>query len=615
MIQIRTVLLVALVLSVSGSFSSLCAQEEQSPFSGKKVVELKQSDRDKVAMARRLIASQRFQEAADLLETYYETDPDDRLVLNLLKTCYEQLRQYPKAEILLRRMIEKEPRSIGHRLSLAEVLVKLDNEPEALKAYDEVTAMVRGTDPTRLVVVLRSLIQSGLDDEALARIDEARISFGRANLFAVERGGILESRRQYRAAAMEYLPLLSPDSSIEAGRGEKRLMALLAFEESASEVEELLVASIDSTSGPRTIRLLSDHFLKAGRFDEAFAYVMRLDSLEGGSGLPLLGFMRRCEERRQWSKVVRIAEILLQQHPGSRFETETSFQNARALAELGRAEEAIGIYARLFERVDEPQTKADALYGQGVIHFEYLHDYDRALIYFDSVIDHYPRGRSYVYARKTVPMCHLHRGRLDAARRSLLRMSVMSLPEDIREEVDFHIVLIDFFSSQYDSAETALRKLMVDYPRGYYVNDALRLVLAIGEAAEARETLDDYSAALFLQYRGVTDSARTRYYAIADRESAVLGDLVLYKLIDLELERADSAAVIEVVDRLDREHPESYYRPLGLKIKADLLAGAAETMQQARELYRSLLEQYPEYPFAREVREKLRALEREPPVG
>jgi hypothetical protein len=94
-----------------------------------------------------------------------------------------------------------------------------------------------------------------------------------------------------------------------------------------------------------------------------------------------------------------------------------------------------------------------------------------------------------------------------------------------------------------------------------------------------------------------------------------LGDLALYEVVEMELKRADTSAALAAIERLVQEYPDSYYRPLGIKLKADLLAGSGDNVSQATELYRFLLENCSEYPFTREVREKLKELDARRPVG
>jgi tetratricopeptide (TPR) repeat protein len=607
-----------LVLLLVGAIvigGTVVAQTELSPFSGKKIIGFEKPTEKKVALARRMISLKRFQDATDLLEAVYEKEPKNGLVQNLLRSCYDQLQAYGKAELLARRMLENSPTSIGHQLYLAELLVKLDRKDEALETYGQVAETVRDLDPTRSLILIRSLIKSGLDTEAVELIDRTRLTKAEATLFAIERGSLLERQREYRLATDEYLALLAADSSAYAGQAEKRLMAMLDFEESSEPVEAVLKARADSSSSVRTMRVLSDHYLKAERFAEAFALVLKEDSLDGQTGFPLVSYMRRCQERQSWPQVVQMARIVLDRFPDGPFRAEVAFDYARALAELDRAPEAATVYSSLFEKTPLEQTKADALYGLGVLYYQFLGDYDQAIVYFDSVVHHYPRGRGYLYARKATPICHLHQGRLEEARKKFSDLSQSRLPGEMAEEVNYMLGLVSFFDKQFDSAETAFRRLTVNYPTGFYVNDALQLILAITEAATNEAALEAYSEARYLMYRGQVAAARTRYYDMADASTTVLGDLALYQIIELELAQADSTAALKAIERLTEDYAESYYTPLGIKTKADLLSQTADGQVEARELYRMLLDAYPDYPFVREVRLKLRYLDQQQAVG
>jgi tetratricopeptide (TPR) repeat protein len=610
------------VLAVAAAWSLpsiLPAQDTSSPFSGKKVIGFEPSKNDKVQTARRLMSSQRFQDAANILETLYDSDPTNDQILNLLRICYDQSKQYEKAELLARRVLEKQPDNFGQRIYLAELLVRMSRLPEALAEYDQAQTSFSQFGPIEAAGYLRtligSLIRCELDSVALARIEQTRIKLGDPTLFAAERGSIYEKRQQYDEAVKEYLPPLTQDSTVDARLAEKRLVALLDFDGSSAQVEQMLKKVADSTASIRVMTLLSDHFLKAGKFDEAFSYSLRQDSLEGHSGLPLVMFVQSCQERHCWSQVIRMTDILIKQHPEAAFVADALLQKARALAELGQPEAAAGVYSQLAEQTDNDQIRGEAVYGLGVLYSEYLHNYDKALIYYDSVITYYPHGQRLVMARKMIPLCKLHLGRLIEARELLGELSQGRMPEDLQEETAYMTGLVEFFDKKFDTAEVIFRKLMVDFPQGFYVNDALSLVFAISQAKDAGSALDEYSQASYALFRGQIDSSRTCLLALADGQPPVLGDLALYELTHLELRRADSTAALGFIDRLDKEQPDSYYRPLGLKLKADILAQSGRDLKQAVDLYRVLLENYSEYPFAREVRDRLRELDSRVPAS
>ncbi len=605
--------LLLLILMILAGAGQVLAQEGQSPFEGKKVVGFGPSEGEKLQLARRLISSQRYQEAADILETLYQNSPDNDQIQNLLRACYDQSKQYSKAEILARRMLESHPGDSNLRLYLAELLVRMTRVPEALAEYDTASAAFDRAGKIEAIGYLRNLVHSlvncDLDSVALARIDQARTRLGDPVLFAAERGSIYEKHQQYPEAVREYLRPLLIDSSLGAPQAESRLLALLDFEGSSSQAEQILKAAADSTSNIGIMGILSDHYMKTGDYSQAFAYCLRQDSLEGRSGLPLASFARSCQERHLWDQVVRVTDIILQQHPEAAFSADASLQKARALAELQRPQEAAEVYRGLADQSQNAQVRGNAIYGLGVLSSEYLHDYASALIYFDSVVQYYPRGQQYFMSRKSIPVCHLRLGHILEARASLAELSKGRLPDDLREEIAYMSGLVEFFDKKYDTAEIIFRKLMVDYPKGFFVNDALNLVLAIGDAKDARPTLDEYSSSCFATFRGALDSARICLLALADGQPPVMGDLALYDLTKLELNRADSAAAIVFIDRLDKEYPDSYYRPLGIKLKADVLARSGHDLKQAADLYRILLEKYSEYPFVREVRGKLRDLD------
>ena len=83
----------------------------------------------------------------------------------------------------------------------------------------------------------------------------------------------------------------------------------------------------------------------------------------------------------------------------------------------------------------------------------------------------------------------------------------------------------------------------------------------------------------------------------------------------LNVQMGDSAAALESINRLDSGFPDSYYRPYGLKLKADMLMDKIESRDTARAIYRTLLEQFPNYPFASDVRKRLKQLETDFKVG
>jgi tetratricopeptide (TPR) repeat protein len=107
------------------------------------------------------------------------------------------------------------------------------------------------------------------------------------------------------------------------------------------------------------------------------------------------------------------------------------------------------------------------------------------------------------------------------------------------------------------------------------------------------------------------DSSIARLTAATEADNKALADIALFELTELVLKTGDELSAVSYVDRLAEEYPESYYLPYGLKIKADILFGSKDTIDEAKLIYRQLLEAFPNYPFINGIRQKMRAVETE----
>jgi len=559
-------------------------------------------------LARQLMASQDYQSAADILELLYESDTSNTIVSNSLKSCYEHLKQYAKGELLLVRLSQQFPDNISYKINLAENLVHQGKLEEGKKLYNSLLASFQPDNPIMFTNVVRSMIDCDLEEEALGIIDKLRQQSGNVALMAVERAGILEQKRDYSGAALEYFGVLK-DTAQTGNSAEKGLQALLDFDESSTPTEKALLSKISVDSSGRALKVLSAYYLKTGRYDNAFKFALRQDSATGFTGASLIQYLRGCMERKLYHQAIRMAEYVITNIKDEPYVDEFYYRYAESLEELGNYDRAIKVYDTIFAAFPREQDHAEAVYRIGRIYLDKLDNPQMALHYFDSAISHYPMGFAYNSANMSIPRAYLQMGDLKNSRKELERLAALRHNAEISEELDFHLALLDLFEHNYDSCGLALKKLMVDYPQGYYINDAVQLAFVMSQAGDAKVLLDDFAGAMLYQKMKLYDSTISRLISIADAENKALADIALFRLTEIVLRRGDSTGAVRYVDRMEAEHAESYYLPYGLKTKADVLESKPDSLVQAKEIYRRLLENYPNYPFINEVREKLRKLE------
>ncbi len=585
--------------------------EAKKPPAGLQMVnpaEQQAADQRLLNTVRQMMQQNNFEGAAGLLESVYQRRPDDQVVMNLLRTCYDQMGQPAKSELLIRRMMEISPNSHILHAFLAESLARQGNTESALKEYETAYSLVRDNNAGLYGQIVRSMQAVGLTDQALAMITRLRTNLSSPGLFAKEAGEIHESRRDYLKAVEEYYTAMA-DTTHTGIEAENKLFLLLEFQESSKDVIKALRNHTTDSTAARATQILASHFLKAGDMDQAMHFTLLRDSLGGTNGTVLLSFMRTCNERGLYRQATVVGSEIVKRYGASPLLAEARFLYADALTHLGQLDSAISVYDTIIATYPRPQDKAEAGYRIGLIYLDLRGDPRKALVMFDSVTATYAGGLGYLRALLARPDAYIQIGELDRARSSLRDIQARQVNEDIAEEMIFKLAKIDFYDKRFDSAQAAFNRLMVDYPRGFYVNDALQLMLVIGEAGGNQPLLHDYSTALLFAEQRRYDSSRVRLEQIAGADDSSLADVALYRLAGMCMDLQDSTAALGYIDRLAARFPESYYVPFGLKIKADAYVSDPERREEGKAIYRTLLERHPNYPFISEVRKKLRELE------
>ncbi len=563
---------------------------------------------EKLNLARKLMGMNNYDAAMAILEVLYEENPSNGSVISNLIRCYDRLTIYTKAEELARRQIKKYDKNVHYQMTLAEFLAKQDKKEESIQAYNDAIAMVKPKNVNRYLGLVRSMMKFDFPENTLSLIDKVRTDNNDSTIFAIEYGTILEQQKSYGKAALEFSKIID-DTTRTAATSENKLMSLLQFEESSPIVEKVLLTLVDKSTSARLPRILSGYYLKAYKFEQAFNFAVKQDSIENRQGASLINYVLTCRELKLYSETVRMGEYVLNNFSGSPQFTDLHYYYADALTHLGEYEKAITVYDTIVSKFPRPQDKAEAVYRIGKIYSDNTQDYSKALIMFDSVTSNYKSGMGFIRAKMATPECYLKLGELKNANKGYLSLLNSRLDENMKEEVEYNLALIKLFEKQYDSSEVAFQKLMLDYPRGFYVNDALQILLIISEADKNGELLYLYSNALLFDIRKMPDSTRNKLESLANHSHKALADIALYKLSNLNLNEADTTKALVYVKRLEDEFPQSYYLPYALKKKADVLFKDEKKQEEAKSIYRNLLENHPNYPFISQVRKFLRKID------
>jgi tetratricopeptide (TPR) repeat protein len=569
----------------------------------------------RIMIARQLMQTQNFTAAADMLQPVNEQEPDNQVVISMLRNCYFQLKQFARAEILVLRQLAKDQNNLGAWLDLAELKADQGQADSSKWAYQEARKRLDPADTIRVLTFLRSQISRSMDTEAAGLLDSLRRQRKDSMMFGLERGQLYEHARDYKGAVREYVPLMKSDTDFVTMEAQRRLTALLEFSDSRVAIESALLAMEKNSSNQYLARLMTDHYIRSDQFDKAYEFAIKRDSLAGLKGSSLIYFMRQCHDRKLYAQVVRLGDYVLSHYGNGPAYVDASLSYADALAHLGKNSEAIARYDQIIVTSQRPQDKGEALLQIGMLYFDYVKDYSKALVYFDSVVNHYQMGYSFIGAKRMRPYCFIRLGKRGDARVALAEMKAQPTMDELNEEVTFQLAMLNFYDQAYDSASAGLRKLIVDYPRGFYVNDAIQILAAMDDTKEKPELRPDFATALAYDDEEKYDSCRTWLDRVARVEDSPIADDALFRLSEVCLKLSDSTGALESIDRLTDGFPDSYFIPYGLKQKADILCSRPDRVSEGREIYKRILERYPNYPLASEVRKRLRTLETDQKIG
>ncbi len=547
--------------------------------------------------------------AAGLLEEMYASGRNQSEVINMLLHCYDELKAFAKSELLLQRLIEAYPFALPYHNKLLEVYLRngIDSLIDA-----QINRMLESFpgNPDIFLMIIKELTGQGYYERASELIRKGRERFTSENIFAMEAALLHETRGEYYDAVFEYFKAFGADT-VQTRLAERKLSILVRHPGAPSSVITALKDILDTLPNEvYALKMLQEAYIKEERFEEAFDICIRLDSLTEQQGRNIFQYMRQCRERKLYEQVIKAAQYIDSMNYEEMPFADYKFYYAEALVGLGMFDDALVVFNDVFENSPNHRDKAEALLSIGNLYRYHMENYDSARVYYDKAAKSYSVTHTNNRAYHEIALLYLVEGKLDSAETVLSDLSArFSNDVDKQEEVAFQLAMIKFYRKEFEQADFLFRKLIASYPRGYYVNDALINSLIIGESQLGYEdVLSMYAEALYYDIRLMPDSVGAKYISIINMGVTPLIGLSSFKLASFYADRADTLSAMKTIEAMESGYSDDYFYPYSLKLKADILFNKSE-IKEAVEIYRSLLENYNNYPFTGAVRSRLQAID------
>jgi len=590
---------------------------------GAQTASLRETDRRDTELSERLSALREatrggaVAEAVRLADALVADYPENDRVYWAAASTYRFARAYRERLIPhLERRVSRAPDDLRAREELGEIYA-LEGEFE--RAHETWLVFLRHGKPhkRRYSEIGAREINLGMPAYAVEVFLEARERFGEPTLFAEELATAYAALQEYEKALDEAFVAVRAHPGIVQWAVNR---ALVIIEEGGSA--DLVLDYLDERAGDPKItaselgivggvRLALDD--GAGAL-EAF---LAADRLSGGVGTQLFGYAHLLRDAGKLAEARDAFLMVADRHPNSPQAARARVLGAGMLVVLGEPAEATLELREIAESFERDEDVADALIRVAAIELRELSDPAAAVATLRSlgpILDRLSRAGSPVAAEAMVLHvdASLARGDFDGAAERIGALLAATPTGATRERALFLDGYLRFLLGDPEGSTSRLRSMVEADPGGEYVNDALRLMIAISGGRDDPEAVsllaEGHAAAIAGDRAGAADAV----WRLADKHAgtaAATEGLMLLGAIAEDGDDLDRA--LEVYRRVADETGSVAARAEALVRRGDIYRTEVGRPDLALAEYERLVNELPPNYLSGEARRRIESLRRE----
>jgi TolA-binding protein len=561
--------------------------------------------------ARQLMHLQRWDQALGLIESVVpETAEQWTMRESTLAEIYRGQKNYGSLELLAQQALERwpdRPDRLQWMFLRGELLLMADHLDSARVLLDSLWR-ANPTDST-IVRVAKLYEQHSVADLALTTFVDARAVLQDSTRYALPLAALYEARRDYASATAEYFHALAMDTAMTR-QVENRVLQLVQTEEGREAIErELHRAASRADAAVPARKLLVTLYLEDGQPDRAWQAAWEVDSLTTQGGVSLILFMRQATERGYYAVAREAAARVLARYPNSPVRHQAEWELAQLALRTGdwsAAAEQLQIMATT-SPVQRFRIEASLTYAQ--VQAEQFTNLRAADSTFEMVAMQNRAGVYYGKAMLGRAQVAIAQGDLAAARTMLVKLAEAEPQGAVREELTFRLGELSWFEGDLEAAQDVWTALTLDFPKGTWVNDALRHVLLLSAyAAAAPADLKMLGRAEALARRNQPDSALALVAGLRATKDAPLSPQAVILSADWHSQARRPDSALALWDYFVAQYPTDPDAPFALLSSARVCEEWLSLADAAQMRYKKLLEEYPRSHWAEDARSRLRFL-------
>ena len=560
-----------------------------------------------------------YQKAKDYFEKAIKSDGSvdqhyDRYLVTL-----DQLRLYKESDKFLKKLIKSNPDHYLYRVDYALLKKKMDSPEEGDKDIREMINQVKGSpylvDDLATVLKKRQLVSDNINLYVTARV-----ALKEKQRYCKELAVLYKFQREKAKMIDELLILLSVDESAL-----EEVQNIMQMELAQTEDKDLLIKKlyekIQSTNLGVYNELLVWLYIQKRDFNNAFIQERAIDKRENLRGRRLLELGEISVKNQDYEAAIRIFQYITDQYPNDYTFVKAKrslIASKELLAKMTYPVDTVQIqsliddYTNLLKRTNQVSDRVEIQRSIGLLHAFYLHDITTALNILQEAIET-PRVNRNILAQCKLDLGDIYILNGEPWESTLLYYQV---EKDLKDAPLGHLAKLknaklSYFTGDFELAKSHLDVLKLATTREI-ANDALDLGLLIKD----NMALDTSGYAL-MQYAEAELFVYKKDYASAlarlDSMEKVYGKhpladeiLFLKANVNKNVGRYDEA--IRDLKRLVDEFSYDILTDDALFILAEMYDMNMKQPEEAMELYKRLLIEFPGSIYSAEARKRFRSL-------
>jgi tetratricopeptide (TPR) repeat protein len=574
-------------------------------------------DQQQFRNAQNYVNLNQYHMAIPLLNNLVKRNPDNFTYYDWLLRCYLITAELSQADSLVSLLRQKNPGNPIYEVDQASIMYHREQKENALQKWNQLLQL-HPQDQNLYQRVASALMENRLLDEAIKVYQQAIASIANSEGFYLSIAELYRSRLMYAEATQYYLKYLQKLPAQQSFVFNQILSFQIEPEQRPKFFHTLENFMLQDPQ-PGMIKLLTAQlYQRYGEFEKAFILYQEMDDRKN-EGSQILQFAQAAERDSSYQVALLAYRYIIGKYPNSKRvitayggAISTLLQVAIENSHQPSAKLALQMIDTVNQRFPQNPEVNRLNFLKGVFYLDYYFDVDQSIEIFTAIssnkrIEQKLRDETILKLAE----CFLIKGQLDKALQNFGKI----VHPPYNGQALLGTARSYYFLKQWEQCQQTIQCILQTQGASSLVtNDALALQILLGYSQDFPEIIKKFSEGELLTFQRKKSEALKKFkdiIVIENVPAAVKAEVYL-RLSRLSLELEEPVTALEYCNQAIQDSLIRPYADEHLYLLAGILERSMNRPQEAFNVYKKLLEIYPNSLLADGARERMKSLREQP---